>query len=310
VLETFDEKQIRAEEFYPQFLNAFKGSDGKIYGVPKDYSTLALYLNTDMLQKAGYRISDVPGDFNGLMKFARKLQTKLPKGSAAMLIEKDLARHLSAMEAFGITIIDAAGKAHLSNNPSLIDYLGQLINGHAGQYLLSAKEDLGADWAGSAFGTQKAVMMMEGNWVVPALKKDYPDVRFISREMPTVNGHKQTMAFVVGYAVARGAKNKAGGMQFARFMTDQGMGQWARESGMLPTRKKVEEEISAKTNPEMAAHVLGASYATVWSRGDSLPIINTNFGNQFLAAFNGSKPLATALAIAEKTSNKEIERQR
>ncbi len=151
---------------------------------------------------------------------------------------------------------------------------------------------------------------MEGNWVLPALKNDYAGTHFIAREMPTVNGKAQTMAFVVGYAVPRQARNQAGGLRFARFMTDQGMALWATRSGTLPTRRSVERSMGVRDSAELAAHVQGAAYATVWSRGTSLPILNTNFGIQFLAAFNGSKPLANALSKAETVSNREIARQR
>ena len=178
------------------------------------------------------------------------------------------------------------------------------------KYLYSPKDDLGADWPGAAFGTQKTVMMMEGNWVVPALRHDYGDVPFITREMPTVNQRQQTMAFVVGYVVPRAAKNKAAGLRFARFMTGPGMRLWAGASGTLPTRRSVEAAMQVRAAPALAAHVAGAAYATVWSRGIELPVLNTNFGNQFLAAFNGNKSLQQALEKAETVSNREIERQR
>ena len=153
-------------------------------------------------------------------------------------------------------------------------------------------------------------MMMEGNWVQPALKNDYGDVPFVAREMPTVNQRQQTMAFVVGYAVPRAARNKAAGLRFARYMTGPGMRLWASASGTLPTRRSVEAAMRVRASPVLAAHVAGAAYATVWSRGVELPVLNTNFGNQFLAAFNGTKSLQQALEKAETVSNREIERQR
>ncbi len=310
VLEPLDGKVDKPGDFYPQFLDAFRGGDGKLYGLPKDYSTLALYINPVLLKQAGFGPAAVPHDFEGLMRFARTLQAHLPKGVAAMIVEKELARHLSALESSGQPVIDAAGNAHFVNNPKAYDYLNQLVTGHAQHYLASPKDDLGADWPGSAFGTQRAAMMMEGNWILPALMKDFSGVHFIAREMPTVNGKRQTMAFVVGYVVPRKAKNRAAGLQFARFMTGEGQQLWATESGTLPTRRSVESAMRIKDNTRLQAHVLGAAYATVWSRGISLPIVNTNFGNQFLAAFNGNKSLTQALEQAQTVSNREIERQK
>ena len=63
-------------------------------------------------------------------------------------------------------------------------------------------------------------------------------------------------------------------------------------------------------DPIVGAFTRGADYATVWTRGTGLPIINTNFGNQFLAALNGSKPVAEAMRRAEVAANREIERQK
>lgn len=310
VLEPLEQSAADQADFYPQFLQAFRGRDGKLYGLPKDYSTLALYVNPQLLKQAGYRAGDVPGDFNGLMRFAQALQARLPRGVAAMIVEKDLARHLAALETSGQPLIGADGRAHFTGNAPAYAYLNQLVTGHALKYLYSPKDDLGADWPGAAFGTGRTVMMMEGNWVQPALRHDYGDVSYIVREMPTVNQRRQTMAFVVGYAVPRGARNKAAGLRFARYMTGPGMLLWARASGTLPTRRSVEAALQVQAAPALAAHVAGASYATVWSRGIELPILNTNFGNQFLAAFNGGKSLQQALDKAETVSNREIERQR
>jgi multiple sugar transport system substrate-binding protein len=310
VLEPLELSPADQADFYPQFLQAFHGRDGKLYGLPKDYSTLALYLNPQLLKQAGYRPDDVPRDFNGLMRFAQALQARLPRGVAAMIVEKDLARHLAALETSGQPLIGANGRAQFTGNASAYAYLNQLVTGHALKYLYSPKDDLGADWPGAAFGTRRTAMMMEGNWVQPALKNDYGDVPFVAREMPTVNQRKQTMAFVVGYAVPRGARNKAAGLRFARYMTGPGMRLWASVSGTLPTRRSVETAMQVRNVPALAAHVAGAAYATVWSRGIELPVLNTNFGNQFLAAFNGAKSLRQALDKAETVSNREIERQR
>lgn len=299
-----------AQDFYPQFLDAFRGPDGKLYGLPKDYSTLALYLNPALLRQAGSDPAKVPFEFGALMRFARQLQPRLPQGTAAMIIEKDLARHLSALEAYGQPVVTGAGYARFIGNPGAYDYLNELVTGHAAHYLFSPKDDLGADWPGAAFGTGKAAMMMEGNWVQAALKHDYAGRPFVTREMPTVNGRRHTMAFVVGYAVAREAQNKPAALKFARFMTGPGLPLWVRGSGNLPPRRSVEAQLKLAADPGIAPHLAGARYATVWSRGDALPIMNFNFGAQFLAAFNGTKPLAAALAKAEAVSNREIERQR
>ena len=315
VLETFDGRIDELADFYPHFIDAFRGDDKRIYGLPKDYSTLALYVNTRLLAAAGFKPAQVPTDIVGLMAFCRSLQARLPKGKAAMIYEKDLARHLSAVESFGTPVITPQGDASLASNPGALAYLGAFVQARQGGYVVSPKDDLGADSPAAAFGAEKTVMMMEGNWVLSALRKDYADVPFVTLEMPRVNGRPQTMAFVVGLAVSRFARNKEGAFRFAQFMTQRADSaaqatDWARLSGTLPTRASVQAALNLAADPALAAHIAGARYATVWSRGIGLPIVNTNFGNQFLAALNGSKPVLDAMRRAEQASNRELERQR
>ena len=38
--------------------------------------------------------------------------------------------------------------------------------------------DLGTGWGGEAFGTEKAAMTIEGNWITGSLSNDYPNVNY------------------------------------------------------------------------------------------------------------------------------------
>ncbi|HEY4079130.1 MAG TPA: extracellular solute-binding protein [Burkholderiaceae bacterium] len=314
VLLPLDAALDQPQDFPPQFLDAFRGDDHRLYGIPKDYSTLALYVNTELLARAGYRLADIPGDEAGLMAFALALQKRLGsrgvRGVGAMLFEADLARHLSSVEAYGQKITDAEGNATLTGNPAVESYLQAFVDGRRAGALLSPKDDLGADSPGAAFGAGKAVMMIEGPWVLASLRQDFPATKFVTRAAPTVNGRPQTMAFVVGYAIPKYARNPEGGIKFARFMTGPQAADWSRYAGLLPVRRSVQAQVAATQDPLLAAHIAGVPYATVWSRGTSLPSIESNFANQFQAALNGSISVHEALARAQAAANREIERQR
>lgn len=310
VLEPWDEAAQQPEDFPRQFLDAFRAADGRLYGLPKDFSTLALYINTDLLAAAGLAPADVPQDFMALAAFAQRLQPRLPRGRVAMLVEKDLARHLSALERCGPPLIDSEDRARLELNACSLAYLDTFVQGRRSGSIVNPREDLGSDSPGAAFGGGKAALMMEGNWVAGALRRDYPEVRFVTRELPRVNGQPHTMAFVVGWAVSRQSKNKPAAFRFARFMNGPRLEAWSRASGTLPTRLSVMQRMQLDADPVLRAHVAGARYATVWSRGIGLPIVDYNFANQFVAALNGSLPLPEAMARAQGAANREIERMR
>jgi multiple sugar transport system substrate-binding protein len=310
VLEPWEAHLQQPEDFPSQFLDAFRGADGKLYGLPKDFSTLALYLHTGLLAQAGFQPRDVPEDFTALVDFARRLQPRLPRGRAAMLVEKDLARHLSALEACGPALIGPQDEARLQLNDCGLAYLQAFVQGRREGVFVNPREDLGSDSPGAAFGASKVALMMEGNWVANSLRRDYADVPFVTREMPRVNGKPHTMAFVVGWAVARQSPNKAAAFRFAQYMGGPRMAAWSRASGTLPTRLSVQRQMRLEQDAVLRPHVAGARYATVWSRGIGLPTVDANVANQFVAALNGSLPLPEALRRAERAANREIARSR
>ncbi|MEX2104657.1 MAG: ABC transporter substrate-binding protein, partial [Bacilli bacterium] len=50
----------------------------------------------------------------------------------------------------------------------------------------------------------------------------------------------------------------------------------------------------------------GASYATPWQAGTTLPTVTTNFNNQFVSAYLDQASLEDAMKLAQETANKEI----
>ena len=55
-------------------------------------------------------------------------------------------------------------------------------NVKAGSFKFANQLDSG--WGGEAFGTQKAAMTIEGNWIKGAVKNDYPDLKYTTVELP------------------------------------------------------------------------------------------------------------------------------
>jgi ABC-type glycerol-3-phosphate transport system substrate-binding protein len=66
------ERGFDTSQFYPGYLDAFKGPDGKTYGYPKDGNTLGMAYNTDMLTAAGVT---PPTSWTELAAAAAKLTT-------------------------------------------------------------------------------------------------------------------------------------------------------------------------------------------------------------------------------------------
>ena len=64
---------------------------------------------------------------------------------------------------------------------------------------------VGAGWGGEALGKGKAAMTIEGNWIVGAMKTDFPNVKYSVAELPAGPTGKATMAFSANSSPASAA---------------------------------------------------------------------------------------------------------
>ena len=207
VLEELDSKEMETDKYYENLLDAFTTEDGKIYAIPKDVSTLAMYVNTDLLAEVGMTVKDIPGSLEEMVDFLPELQKKLDekfgKGQVtAMTYNQDLARNLHLFERNGGSVVDENENSTLSNPKTLknIEFMMELVN--TGAYKTPA--EIGLGWNGEVFGTGKAVIMEEGNWVYGNLVQNYPEIKFEVIDMPSYLGEKSSMSFTVGYAIYNG----------------------------------------------------------------------------------------------------------
>ena len=174
----YGESLSNAADFYQTLKDSFT-YDGKFYCAPKDFSTLALFINTDMWKAAGLTDADIPKDWAGLEAAAKKL-TAAPVSGLSISPERD------RLDAFlvqnGGYLVDDAGAA-TANSQENIDALAFVKKLYTDGSLKWPKE-LGASWAGEAFGKGQAAMTIEGNWLLGALKTDYPELKYTVAELP------------------------------------------------------------------------------------------------------------------------------
>ncbi|MFC5404504.1 ABC transporter substrate-binding protein [Cohnella soli] len=298
--------EFDAGDFETPMLNAFKTADGKTYGFPKDYSTLALFYNKKMFADAG--ITAPPATWDELQAVSEKLTKKNGKKVEVYGLGQapELARQMFMIKAFGGKLADDQGKAAFAT-PEGEKGLSLVIDQHTKAQTAGQPSDVGAGWGGEMFGQQKAAMVLEGNWAIPYIQSNFPDVDFGTAEVPTVNGQKGTMAFTVAYVMNKNSQKKEAAWKLLSYLTGkEGMKTWTSKGFALPTRKSVAAELGFDKDPIRGALVAGGSYATPWQAGSTLPTIMNNFNNQFVAAYSGQSSLTDAMNKAQETANKEI----
>ena len=311
VLEPLDsylaESDIKTEDYYKPLLDAFKYTDDKLYGLPKDYSTLGFYYNEELLEKAGLTPEDVPTSYDDLEAFLTKIQKALPD-TTPMVFSPLMARQMYIMKSKGGEPVLEDGKANL-NDPKVVESLEVLTNLYE-KGLIKSAADLGDGWAGDTFGRGGAVMSDEGAWMVSHLKTNFPDLKYGVKELPKLNDENHNMVFTVSYSINSGSKKKDEAWKFVEYTTrDEVMQAYAETASVLPTKIPVAEAMKIDEDPIMGPFAQAANYATPWQDGINLSLIATNYENMIVSALKDEMTLEEAMKKATETANKDIDQQ-
>ena len=241
-----------------QFFEALRKTftyDGKQYCVPKDFSSLALQINTDMWTKAGLTDADVPTTWDQLTEVSKKLTTDKVAGLGIGVGIDRLGAFVVQNGGWWLNADNTAPAAADAKVTDALKYVQDNVK--AGNFKMS--NDLGAGWGGEAFGKQLSAMVIEGNWIKGALKNDFPDVKYKTVELPA-GAQKGTLMFTQCWGLAADSKNKDAAKALIKSLTtaEQQM-KFADAFGVMPSRTDAAQEYKTKY-PEDAAFVAGGEY--------------------------------------------------
>jgi multiple sugar transport system substrate-binding protein len=272
------------KSFYPSLRAAYT-YQGHLYAAPKDFSTLALVLNTASWKKAGLTSKDYPTTWKQLAAVAKKLTRS---GQVGLCTNPEFHRLGVFMLQAGGWLVSKDGKTATVNskaNVGAFNFVKSMIN--AGSMKLT--NQIGAGWGGEGFGKQECAMTIEGNWIAGAMTHDYPTVPYKVVELPAGPAGKGTLQYDGGWGLAAGSKNKPDAMALISYLTQTKveMGN-AKAFGVMPSVRADAKEWK-KTYPQFAAFLAGADYS---KSIPTVPDIATVLGdfNQQLQALPQTDP--------------------
>ncbi|MBD2448357.1 ABC transporter substrate-binding protein [Nostoc sp. FACHB-152] len=300
-LDNYIQPEFNIDDFEVTLLDSFKYQN-HIYGLPKDYSTLALFYNKESFATAS--LNSPPTTWSELLTYSQKLTSKLNKYGFGEITE--LARQAYKIKAFGGRVIDENGYATFASEPSLKG-LQLVIDQYQKAKSSAQKSDVGTNSGSEMFGQGKVAMVIEGNWAIPYLQETFPQLQFATAEVPTINNQKGTMVFTVAYVMNKQSQHKAAAWELISYLTGKaGMQKWTATGFALPTRKSVAQKLGFDQDPLRKPLVAGVNYATPWQVGKYPAAIINNFDNQFVSALLGQQPLNQAILRAENAANQQI----
>ena len=309
VLLPLDRASFNINAFYSGVVDTFS-SGGVVYAIPKDQSVLGRYVNTRLLEQAGFTLADVPASAEEYLEFLPRLQAALDAEfgtnavmAASGMFEASRILHW-ATRGGAQPILD--GRSNWSS-PAVVEnveFIMSLFNTGA----MRTPAQLGRGWNGEAFGTESVVIMEEGNWVYGFLRNDFPEIEFAVIDLPAYRGQLSTMAFTVGWAINAASPNQDLAAAWLQYKNGpEGMFDWCTGAGPLPTRSDVADRMQPNLSEQMARHVALLPHGMGWSMGRFGPVINDAFDNFAPLMLDGSMSVADALAQVDAQANLEID---
>ena len=284
---------------YPSLRNVFSTPDGKLICPPKDFSTLALVYDKAFLEAKGVK---PPTSWDELKVAATKLTTD---GRTGLVMGFEYPRvGVFMFQAGGAMTDDKVTKMTVNTpeNKAAFGFLSDMYKAKT----LQAPDEVGAGWGGEALGKQKAAMVIEGNWMVSFMAKDFPDVKVGYSELPAGPKGKGTFAFTVCYGVNKNSKNAAAAWKLVDYLTNaDGALRWTNEFNVMPAHSSVADKWLA-ARPELRPFVNGADYARKYQFVPGFGDVQGEFNKGLKDVFGGSKTFDDYASAVDKAGNSVI----
>lgn len=281
----------RLSDFIPSLVNTFR-HDGHVYGIPKDFNTLALFYNKAMFDEAHLAYPDASWDLARFRAAAKQL-TVSADGTTRYgfaLTHDNIDRYWPIATSYGATLF-ANGRCAV-NSPAAVAamnyYVGLKRTDHAAIY----PGEVGSSWTGDAFGRQAVAMAMEGGWLIPYLQDTFPSLRYGVSELPKGPKGRSNFLYTVAYVIPKTAPHPRAAWQLIAFLTSAAS--QAQVTYALPSRAAISQAYVAK-RPAYKAILAGAAYAQPYAFGPKGDRVRDRLGEAVQEIFLGAKGTQQAL---------------
>lgn len=255
-LYAYGDQMSDADDFSEQLRASFS-HEGKLVCVPKDESTLALVVNTDLWKKAGLTEKDYPKTWEDL----RKVAERLTRDGVTGLVTSDEYQRLGVfMKQAGGSLTDPAQKKMTADTPENLKGL-EFVQSLLKSGSMKFAKQVDTSWGGEALGKGKAAMTIEGNWLEGGMSHDYPDVKYAVVPLPAGPAGQGTLAYSNCWGVAADSAHRAAGVDLVKFLSSaEQQLDFAAEFGVMPSRASALKTYAEK-QPAAKAWVDGTAYA-------------------------------------------------
>ncbi len=285
-------------DFEPVLLDAFR-RDGRLYGIPKDYSTVALFVNPEMFRKAG--LTEPPRNLDELLDYARTLTIDVDGDGVVDQYGLGISESLEAILPFiwqnNGDLVDPDGRLRVDDQKA-IDTV-EMLRDLRKEGIAVVPTDVGASWNMEAFGRGRVAMAVSGLWAVSFLDTTFADTPY--EVAPLKAGTTDSsIAYVVGYVIPKDSTSPDDAWQLLRYLTDKaGQARWAELDIGLPPRRSVVDSTGALQDPAKRVFIEAAANARTWQLGSDQRLLD-ELQTAMQAVFLVDEPIDAALGRADE----------
>jgi len=299
---------VKASDYVESLIKLYQ-SDGKTYGIPKDFNPLVVFVNNDLASKAGVDPASIK-TWDDLKAAAKKLtQGDGPGKTYGMCLNSDILRSGAFIFQTGNAFIkDNKAVFNDDNGVKAIEFWKSFKDDGTGELF----GELGKGWCGEAFASKTTGMAIEGGWMVPFMKdpaNGAQDMKYTAIPLPIPAGGKPaSWLFTNGFAASARTKYPKAAAAAVMFLSSAANQQALIPSGLAsPSLLSLANDSYFKSNTiakvlvdqgptgQLADTVLGGPV----KKGDVLKPINDAQERIFLGAQTVKEALDQAAKEAD-----------
>ncbi|MBU5211299.1 ABC transporter substrate-binding protein [Heyndrickxia oleronia] len=296
-----------------EYLDAAKGSDGKVYGVPLTLNSAVIFYNTQLFKENGL---EPPKTWDQLLQVSKEFQSK----DIVPIAQSGKASYLLSLthSVIGATTYDG--------NQFVEEFLTGEVNLHDPRFVESIKrmkelepffpkdfvaiEDKDAQ---ALFYTGKAAMYINGDYRLESFEQNNPDlpIDILPSVANTEGGDTPSVTWVDGsYGVVKASKHQKEALKFMEFLASKKFGQMFSDElnrmsaipGVTPKHPLVKKltEMSEKSN---------TPYFMLVHLGDGSPTTKTTFENALQGMYIGKLTADDVIEETQKSLDKWFKKQ-
>lgn len=276
---------------YPKALVDLYSYDGVQYGVPKDFDTIAMWVNKALFKEAGVALPSADWTWDQFQSTAKQISTALKsKGiyGAAAGMDGQTTYYDTIFQAGGYVVKDGKSGYDTPEAQAGIQFWTDLIASGASPSI----QQLTDSTADQMFLSGKLAMYQGGSWYRAALTSS--DIKADVTVLPLPTGKKQaTVIHGVANVVAANSKNKQAAQAFQQFLAGKDAQQIQAQAGVISAYQGMQDAfVQSIPTANLQVFVDATKYA------QPLPVsANTAAWNAFEAdllpqAFSGARPVA------------------